>query len=775
MIRHSSEDFDRVVEYFQKLQEIIEEAGILPEDIWNMDETGFRIGVGKDQLIITKRKRSHYFSIPENRESATLIEAISAGGRYTPAFIILAGQNHMAHWYHQQELEPETVLRPTPSGYSNDEISLEWIQHFDKHTEKCRKGWKRLLILDGHGSHHTKEFIEYCEKHGIIPFGLPSNLTHLLQPLDVVVFQPLKHYHAKALDLMVRDGLVNITKVEFLGCIQDDGGVENAYPASSWTRIFAIQYAIDCPTNHNERPFKCSVCSKAFARQHDRKRHERLHLGEKRFVCRGALKAGGKWGCGRAFSRVDALARHLRSDLGSECIRPLFDQEREQHRPRTSSVATVSTASTITIVQPIGYDESFAATATPMDLDSNMTCPYLETGIGWTSVVPVSAALPLEYPTLATMSWSPSRSVDPALMPNTLFGFGDGGTSGASARAPDAGAYAEWWSSYAEASSAGDIDDVLTYILLSIAISGSDFKSDCSKWWSKAVRLAITLRLNREDERCSATIVPCVNPVCSCQRRPMEASALDTERKEERRRVFWLLYSLDRHLSLSFNEVLSIPDSYCEVYAPLPELIWENLDAVTPSEMPAQVSPSVEAIQNLLDSYELSVDVVMHCPGVITSRTPTRMHRCSPIGSSAHAEEVCAQPASTSDQSRARLAIVYSTHILHVLHVLLYGKWDAIAMLEDDDGWITSKRFTQCTSHAIAASQSLSTILAIDPELAFMSYLFGIYLLQGSFIFLLFADRLPQLGPNESVQQACENIIRAHEVCVVTLSTEFQV
>ncbi|KAJ6436937.1 beta-glucosidase [Purpureocillium lavendulum] len=322
---------------------------------------------------------------------------------------------------------------------------------------------------------------------------------------------------------------------------------------------------------------------------------------------------------------------------------------------------------------------------------------------------------------------------------------------------------------------AGDIDDVLTYILLSIAISGSHFKSDCSKWWSKAVRLAITLRLNREDGRCSATIVPCVNPVCSCQRRPMEASALDTERKEERRRVFWLLYSLDRHLSLSFNEVLSIPDSYCEVYAPLPELIWENLDAVTPSEMPAQVSPSVEAIQNLLDSYELSVDVVMHCPGVITSRTPTRMHRCSPIGSSAHAEEVCAQPASTSDQSRARLAIVYSTHILHGLHVLLYGKWDAIAMLEDDDGWITSKRFTQCTSHAIAASQSLSTILAIDPELAFMSYLFGIYLLQGSFIFLLFADRLPQLGPNESVQQACENIIRAHEVCVVTLSTEFQV
>ncbi|KJZ68245.1 hypothetical protein HIM_12364 [Hirsutella minnesotensis 3608] len=116
--RAASEDLDQVVEYFQKLQKIIE-IGIVPEDIWNMDETGFRIGVGKDQLMVTKRKRSHYFSIPENRVSATLIEAISAGGCHTPAFILLAGQNHMVHSYHQQELELEMTICPTPTGYTN--------------------------------------------------------------------------------------------------------------------------------------------------------------------------------------------------------------------------------------------------------------------------------------------------------------------------------------------------------------------------------------------------------------------------------------------------------------------------------------------------------------------------------------------------------------------------------------------------------------------------------------------------------------------------------
>jgi hypothetical protein len=96
-------------------------------------------------------------------------------------------------------------------------------------------------------------------------------------------------------------------------------------------------------------------------------------------------------------------------------------------------------------------------------------------------------------------------------------------------------------------------------------------------------------------------------------------------------------------------------------------------------------------------------------------------------------------------------------------------------MLDNKDGWIPSVGFMKCASHAIAASDAMSRILACDPELSFMPYLFGIYLLHGSFILLLFADRMPQLGPNEAVEKACEIIIRAHEVCVVTLSTEFQV
>ena len=58
--------------------------------------------------------------------------------------------------------------------------------------------------------------------------------------------------------------------------------------------------------------------------------------------------------------------------------------------------------------------------------------------------------------------------------------------------------------------------------------------------------------------------------------------------------------------------------------------------------------------------------------------------------------------------------------------------------------------------------------------MADMNKFFGMYLLQGSFLLLLIADKLQgEASPN--VVKACETIVRAHEACIVTLNTEYQV
>lgn len=267
--------------------------------------------------------------------------------------------------------------------------------------------------------------------------------------------------------------------------------------------------------------------------------------------------------------------------------------------------------------------------------------------------------------------------------------------------------------------------------------------------------------------------------------------------------------------------------SYCSLHplillqAPLPESIWENLDTIPPRDWPRRTigprttitgtgffeyflplmaimgdiievhhrrqhprlgglddTQAVGVISELLANCERSIDELsreIDVAGYASLATSGPSIKDLVTGIPLHTNPMPPTPRRMRDQSRMQLVAAYSTHILHVLHVLLHGKWDAISMLDDDDDWITSTRFNDCASHAIAASQAVSQILKFDPELTFMPYLFGIYLLHGSFILLLFADRMPQLGPNQSVEQACETIIRAHEVCVVTLSTEFQV
>lgn len=381
------------------------------------------------------------------------------------------------------------------------------------------------------------------------------------------------------------------------------------------------------------------------------------------------------------------------------------------------------------------------------------------------------------------------------------------------------------------------LDDVATYIHLATVVSASEYKAASLRWWNAAWSLAREMKLGRElppnpenpdgpEAEAEATGEAGTNGTHPTN----QPGYVSEEEREERRRIWWLLYSVDRHLSLCYNKPLFLLDVECEgLLQPDHEAIWQ-MGEYYPAEKQTESShfrrrgPSFECTGHNLFGFFLPLMTIL---GEIVDLNQARNHPRFGMffkNSSGWDEQVAeisrqleaygrslrefearnlapTEPkdatngndgaqditsphsvgTSNSNQQRmteatlqTKIVVAYGTHLMHTMHILLNGKWDPISLLDDNDLWISSQSFISATGHAVSAAEAINDILDYDPDISFMPFFFGIYLLQGSFLLLLIADKLgAEASPN--VVKACETIVRAHEACVVTLNTEYQV
>jgi hypothetical protein len=142
----------------------------------------------------------------------TLIAAINAAGWSIPPFLIFAGKYHLSAWY-EEDIPHDWAIAVSDNGWTNNELGVEWLKHFNAHTKARNVGAHRLLVLDGHESHHSLEFQEFCKENNIYTLCMPPHSSHLLQPLDVGCFSPLKRAYSREVKNLIRH---HITKLEFL-------------------------------------------------------------------------------------------------------------------------------------------------------------------------------------------------------------------------------------------------------------------------------------------------------------------------------------------------------------------------------------------------------------------------------------------------------------------------------------------------------------------------------------------------------------------------------
>jgi hypothetical protein len=215
--RAQCEDPEVIRQWFVLVRNTIDKYGIQDSDIYNFDETGFQMGVASTCKVITAsdRRDSPKAVQPGDREWATVIQGVSARGEAIPPLIILKGRHHLSSWY-DKSLPRDWVVTVSENGWTTNEIGLQWIQHFEKHTNQRKVGARRLLILDGHESHNSVQFTEFCAENNIITLCMPPHASHLLQPLDIACFGPLKKAYGYQVGELIRTHINHVTKIEFL-------------------------------------------------------------------------------------------------------------------------------------------------------------------------------------------------------------------------------------------------------------------------------------------------------------------------------------------------------------------------------------------------------------------------------------------------------------------------------------------------------------------------------------------------------------------------------
>ena len=188
---------------------------ILPENVYNMDETGVLLSVLNSlKVLVGKNELRSYRGAGVKRTLITAIECISEDGRYLHPLIVWPAATHRSTW----------TVHPTPgwhfghteTGYTDTAISLFWIQHvFDPQTKARAKDRPRILINDGFGTHESLEIMKYCWENNIILCRLPSHTSHKLQPCDVGAFSPLKQHYREGVERLYRGGSNVIGKQHF--------------------------------------------------------------------------------------------------------------------------------------------------------------------------------------------------------------------------------------------------------------------------------------------------------------------------------------------------------------------------------------------------------------------------------------------------------------------------------------------------------------------------------------------------------------------------------
>lgn len=175
---------DILKKYFEQLKQSI--SGVPIDNIINYDETSLADDPGRKK-IITKRGTKYPERVMNHSKAAvSIMMACTAAGEMIPPYVVYKAQNLFDTW---TKFGPKgTRYNRSQSGWFDANIFEDWVTTMILPFFENKSG-KKMLIGDSLSSHLSLNLIRKCYEKDI---HIPSNSTHITQPLDVALFRPMK-------------------------------------------------------------------------------------------------------------------------------------------------------------------------------------------------------------------------------------------------------------------------------------------------------------------------------------------------------------------------------------------------------------------------------------------------------------------------------------------------------------------------------------------------------------------------------------------------------
>lgn len=244
--RATSFNRHNIGEFFTKLGDILLKYNLPPSRIWNLDETGVTT-VQKPKKVVAQKgvKQVGAITSGERGTLVTVEMAVNAAGMSIPPMFVFPRLRYTPLFV--RDGPSESIGAGNSSGWMTATEFSIYMDHFVKFV-KPTPSEPVLLLLDNHASHIDIEVVEKAKQNGVIMLSFPPHCTHRLQPLDVGIYGPFKHYCANAQDNWMRNNPGQTMKIYDI-----PGIVKHAWPLASTPNniINGFKKTGICPFNPN--------------------------------------------------------------------------------------------------------------------------------------------------------------------------------------------------------------------------------------------------------------------------------------------------------------------------------------------------------------------------------------------------------------------------------------------------------------------------------------------------------------------------------------------